>query len=407
MRVLTFTTLFPNQLNPTNCIFVYHRMSHFARRPGNEVVVVAPVPYFPSWFPSSKWHSLSQVPRQERLGNLLTYHPRYPLVAGLSMPLHGWLLFLGSLALVRRLHQEKKIDFIDAHYVYPDGFAAVLLGKCLGVPVTVSARGTDMNLFPSFRLIRPMIRWTLQRVAGGIGVCTPLKDAMLHYGLAPEKAAVIGNGVEVTQFFAVDRAAARERLSLPQDAEIIVSVGGLIERKGYHFLIPAVAEIVSRHPRLRLCIVGAGPWKARLQELVKAHGLSDRVVLAGVQPNDELRYWYSAADISSLNSSREGWPNVILESMACGTPVVATRVWGVPEVITSPDIGVMVGQNVSSIAEGLDSALSKSWDRQRIEQHARQRTWNVVAEELEAFFIQRLGNVLSNPVKDTFPAHAT
>jgi glycosyltransferase involved in cell wall biosynthesis len=250
-----------------------------------------------------------------------------------------------------------------------------------------------MNLFPSFRSIRPMIHWTLQRVAGAIAVCTPLQDAMLQLGLAPEKAQVIGNGVDVKRFYSVDRTAARNRLALPQDARIIVSVGGLIERKGYHFLIPAFAETLPRHPHLRLYIIGAGPFRSRLESLILEHGLEGQVVLQGAQPNDELRYWYSAADISCLTSSREGWPNVILESMACGTPVVATGVWGVPEVIISPEIGVMVDQNVQSIASGLEIALSKSWDRTMIQRHASQRTWDVVAAELQRYFTSRLNGM--------------
>src|SRR6185312_9513249 len=178
---------FPNQVEPANCVFIHQRMSHFARRLGNEVVAVAPIPHFPSSLPWTKYRRLSQVPYQEEIGNLITYYPRYLLIPKLTMPLHGWLMFAGSYALVRRLHREKKFDFIDAHYVYPDGFAAVLLGKVLGLPVIVSARGTDINLFPSLWSIRPMIRWTLRNVAGGISVCTPLQDAMLRLGLAPLK----------------------------------------------------------------------------------------------------------------------------------------------------------------------------------------------------------------------------
>src|SRR5581483_4526353 len=208
--------------------------------------------------------------------------------------------------------------------------------------------------------------------------------------LAPDKATVIGNGVDTTRFYSVDRVAARERLSIPQDAQVIVSVGGLIERKGFHFLIPAVARIAPRYPGLKLYIVGAGEWEGKLQSMIKELGVRDRVFLTGPQPNEQLKLWYSAADISCLASSREGWPNVLLESMACGTPPVATRVWGTPEVITSPDLGVMVDQTSESIAAGLDLALSRTWNRDRIAQYARQRTWDVVASEVEQFFRSKL-----------------
>ncbi len=392
MRVLTFTSLFPNRLQPTNCVFIHQRMNHFARRPGNEVVAVAPIPYFPL----TRYRALSQVPPLEQIGNLITYHPRYLLVPGVSMPLHGWLMFAGTMRLARRLHQEKKFDFIDAHYVYPDGFAAVLLGKLLSLPVIVSARGTDINLFPRFRTIRPMIRWTLRNVAGGISVCTPLQEAMLRLGLPPARAQVIGNGVDLQRFQPVDRAIARRHLQLPEQGSILVAVGGLIERKGYHLLIPAVARLASTHPALRLYIVGEGPWRGKLQSLIQQYGLQERVWLKGSQANEELKFWYSAADISCLTSSREGWPNVLLESLACGTPVVATRVWGVPEVITSPDLGIMVDQEVESIANGLQTALGQRWDRQTILHYAQRRTWDDVAAELEQYFHHQLNGSSTN-----------
>ena len=390
MRVLTYTSLFPNQLQPAHGVFIYQRMSHFARRDGNEVVVVAPVPYFPSWLPASKRNVYANIPKQEQIGNLAVYHPRYLLIPKISMPVHGWFMFLGSYFTVRRLCRENQFDAIDAHYVYPDGFAAVLLGKIFNLPMILSARGTDMNLFPKFKLIRPMIRWTLQRVRGAIGVCTPLQDAMLESGLAPEKATVIGNGVDTSRFYPVDRVEARKRLSIPQDAQVVVSVGGLIERKGFHFLIPAVAKIAPRFPLLKLYIVGAGEWEGKLQSMIKELGMRDRVFLTGPQPNEQLNFWYSAADVSCLASSREGWPNVLLESMACGTPPVATRVWGTPEVITSPELGIMVEQSADSIASGLEIALTRDWNRQKIAQYARQRTWDVVAAEVEEFFHAKL-----------------
>jgi teichuronic acid biosynthesis glycosyltransferase TuaC len=395
MQVLTFTSLFPNSANPAHGLFVYQRMSHFACRPGNHVIAVAPVPYFPRWFRPSKRHASSLAPKEERIGDLTIYHPRYPLLPAVSMPLHGWLMLLGTFLLVRRLHQQNRFDCIDAHYVYPDGFAAVLLGKLLGLPVIVSARGTDINLFPSFRLIRPMIRWTLRNVAGAVAVSTGLQDAMLRLGLPRDSVQVIGNGVDLERFSSVDRAAARNHLGLPQDAQIVVSVGGLVEAKGHHHLILSLAAILPRHPKLRAYIIGEGPSRSKLESLIRARGLQNHVVLQGSQANEQLRFWYSSANLSCLTSSREGWPNVILESMACGTPVLATGVGGVPEVIASPDVGLIVDQSVHSIASGLETALTKAWDRTAIERYARQRTWDKVAAELEQWFNSRL-NLASN-----------
>jgi len=389
MRVLAFTSLFPNSRQPLLGIFVYQRLAHLAKRPGNVVQVVAPVPYFPSWIRWSRWSAFGQIPRQENIGNLVIYHPRYALLPKISMPLQGLLMFLGSFSLVYRLNRRMNFDCIDAHYVYPDGFAAILLGKLVRRPVIVSARGTDMNLFPSFRLIRPMIRWTIRRSNGLVGVCSALKDAMVELGALPEKVQVIGNGVDVERFEPLDRQEARRKLKLPEEGQILLSVGALIPRKGYQYLIPALAAIAPQHPTLRLYIVGEGPFRKELEGMAGKLGVRDRVFFVGSRANDELSLWYSAADVSCLASSREGWPNVLLESMACGTPVVATRVWGVPEVIVTPELGLMVDQNSQDIAAGLRRALETQWDRETLVRHARKRTWEVVAEEVEEFLAAR------------------
>ncbi len=390
MHILTFTTLFPNSTDESFGVFIYQRMAHVARRPGNQVTVVAPVPYFPRWIRSERWSAISRLPEVEQIGELTVHHPRYLLIPKLSMYVHGLLIFLGAFLTVRKLQRQNKFDCIDAHYIYPDCFAAVLMGKLLKLPVAASARGTDINLFPSYRFLRPMIRWTLKSTAGNIGVCRALSDEMVALGAPADRVTVIGNGVDPERFRPVDRVQARNELKIALDAEVVVAVGALIPRKGYHFLIPAVAEVAKRHPRLLLYIVGKGDTR-ELKELTRAHSVEDRVTFAGSRPNEELKFWYSAADISCLVSSREGWPNVVLESLACGTAVVATGLWGVPEILVSPKLGLMVKQEVASIAEGIAAALEKDWDREEIIRYARTRTWSTVANEVEQYLLKISG----------------
>jgi glycosyltransferase involved in cell wall biosynthesis len=384
MRILTFTSLFPNARQPLHGIFVQQRVRHLARR-GHFVRVIAPVPYVPRWMPVKRWKIMADVPDKERVGELEVRHPRYPLMPRISMALHGVLMYLGCVDMVKRLHENYSFDLLDAHYVYPDGLAALLLGKRLGLPVVVTARGTDINLFPTFRLIRPQIRWALRHAAGVISVCDALKQEMFGLGLSREKAWTIGNGIDAERFAQVPRQEARAKLNIPADAEVVVSVGALIPRKGYQFLIPAVAALKSAHPQLQLYVIGEGESRPALENLVGAHRVRESVFFVGSRPNEELKYWYSAADASCLASSREGWANVLLESLACGTPPVATRVWGAPEVIVSPELGILVDQNSQSIAQGLDQAMKKRWDREGLARYARTRTWDEVAREVELF----------------------
>jgi teichuronic acid biosynthesis glycosyltransferase TuaC len=390
MRILVFTSLFPSSTQPDFGIFIFQRISHLAQQPGNFVQVVAPVPYFPSWITSSRWGKYGLIPRQERVGDLDVYHPRYPLVPGFLMPLHGFLMFLGCFFLVRRLHRQFRFECIDAHYVYPDGFAAALLGRMLGLPVVVSARGTDINVFPLFPSIRPLIVWSLHTAAGIIAVSSALKNTMIALGLPPEKICVIPNGVDTKRFYPIPQEEARRTLGLPLDGRIAVSVASLTEAKNHPLLISAFAMIVGRSEGAKLFLIGEGPLRPAVEELIRKLRLQESVVLVGAKPNPELAVWYSAATVSCLVSSREGWPNVLMESIACGTPIVATRVGGVPEIISSSKLGLLAEQDIESIAAALESALAKSWDRNALVLHAQSREWNNVASEVDQYLATRV-----------------
>jgi len=385
LRILTFTSLYPSRVNPLQGIFIHQRVVHLARRPGNSVEVIAPVPYFPSWLPLPRWRQFSEIPREEEIDGVRIHYPRYPLLPRISMPAHGMLMYLSSLSLALRLHREKTFDCIDAHFVYPDGFAAVRLGKRLGLPVVVSARGTDINVYPSFRLIRPMLRWTLTHAAGAIAVSADLRNKVIALGIPEAKIQVIANGVDTARFHPLDAKSARKQLGLPEGGPIAVSVGSLIESKGHHLLIASVAKLAAQFPKLRLYVIGEGVYRANLEELVREKQLQNKVFLPGNRPNEELPLWFSAADLSCLMSSREGWPNVVPEALACGTPVLATRAGGIPEILTSPELGMFVERNVDSIAAGLEQALARAWNREEIARHARSRSWGTVAAEVEAF----------------------
>ena len=385
VRILTFTSLFPNCAQPNLGVFIYQRMAAVVAIPGNSLEVIAPLPWSPPVAGGEKGRRLQTVAAVERVGGITVHHPRYPLAPKVSMPVHGWLMFRGALGLVRRLHRESPFDCIDAHFVYPDGTAALLLGKELGLPVIVSARGSDINLFPSFRLIRPQIRRTLREAAGRIAVSAALKQAMLEVAEADCDIRVIGNGVDVARFFPVDRREARARLQIPVDARVIVSVAALVPVKGHARLLQAFRALATKIPQLHLYLVGEGASRSELEALAASLGLQNAVHFAGTCPNERLRDWYSASDASCLASSREGWPNVVLESLACGTPVVATKVWGTPEILTSPELGILVDQSESAIAAGLEAALTQDWNREVLVGRARTREWSVVGREVDAY----------------------
>jgi glycosyltransferase involved in cell wall biosynthesis len=405
--ILLFTNLFPNSQDPNYGIFVYRRARQLRESLAHAVHVVAPVPYFPKWlsvperFQSlpriARWLKMSRIPAKEQWGGITVYHPRYFVLPKLSAPFHGLLMFLGAVLLVLRLHAQLRFDCVDAHFVYPDGFAAVLLGKLLRLPVVVTAHGTDLNVYARRSLLRPFIRWTLKGAQRVICVSMALKSIVASLEISNDKVAVIPNGVDLDCFHPIDAANARLILGVPLDAEVVVAVGQLISRKGHHFLIQAVAHLRAKFPHLKLFIIGEGSSEEPIRRTISKLGLEQYVSLVGAVKNEELFRWYSAADVTCLASSREGFPCVLLESLACGTPVVATAIEGTSELVNSLDLGLLVQQDSVSLSEGLERALQIGWVKTALASHARSFTWQQTALAIESILacsIQSLRNAV-------------
>jgi len=387
MHILTFTSLFPNGQNPDFGVFVKNRLRAIGRLPDVQCKVVAPVPYFPPLKVSAKWYAFSQIPRYEVIDAIEIHHPRYLVTPKVGMTCYGLSMFWGSLRTVKKLHVRFRIDVIDAHFVFPDGFAAILLGRALNKPVVVSARGSDITLGLRLPLVNRLIGWTLQRADRVIAVSASLRDLMVDHGTDSRKITVIPNGVDGQLFYPLDRDVARRALGLPADARIVLTVCSLVELKGVNLLIEAAALLRARHagPFL-IVVVGAGPERERLHRQIAQAGLSDTVQLVGAVPNRALVTWYNAADLFFLGSSREGWPNVVCEALACGTPVVATKVSGIPEIVDHDGLGLLVERTPEAFAEGIMTAMQKHWDREFILERGRRRNWEEVAREVHALF---------------------
>ncbi len=361
--------------------------------------MVAPIPYFPSIKLGSRW-KYSQVAKQELREGLEVYHPRYFMTPKVGMSLYGMKMFLSVLSAVRRIQNNFDFDVIDAHYVYPDGFAGVLLGQCFRKPVVVSARGTDINLFQKFPLIRRLLQYALHRAHQAIAVSQSLGEEILRLGISEKKLTVIPNGVDIEKFCPAPKEQARKKISLPLNNKIILSVGHLTSNKGFDLLVKALKILSgeSREEDLRLVIVGEGSTRKELEQLISSLQLDGRVHLVGAIPHQELYLWYSAADLFCLASAKEGWPNVLLESLACGTPVVATDTGGIPEIIRSDTVGLLTKRNEEEFAKIISIALKTDWNRTEIIQYARQHTWDKVARSVYDVFQSALSGEHGNPI---------
>ncbi len=392
MHILTLTSLFPNTLQPVHAVFVRTRMENFTRKFGHAWSVVAPVPWFPRlpFKTSPAYDAFARVPVCEEPWGYPIHHPRFLLTPKVGMRFYGSWMARSVIDTVKEIHRRKPIDVIDGHYVFPDGTAAIAAGRALGIPVILSARGTDLNLYPQIKPVAPRIKENLDACRHLICVCEDLRQVALGMGMPPAKVTTIGNGVDAERFRRGDAAAARQALGLPADATVLLSVGHLTERKGFRPIIEAVGKL--KRPELFLAIAGAGPQRPELESVIAALGLQNRVRLSGAVANKDLTPWYQAADFFVLASSREGWPNVLCEAQASGLPIVATKVWGIPEIVKDASLGVLVDErSAEGLRVGLETALGRSWDRAHIEAVGRSRTWSKVADELAPVFDGALG----------------
>jgi glycosyltransferase involved in cell wall biosynthesis len=294
--------------------------------------------------------------------------------------LDGLSMALCSYPLLRHLRKKTGFNLLDAHFAYPDGYAATLLGKWLDVPVTITLRGTEIPHSKN-PVLRPLLVRAMQRADRLFSVSESLRQQAISLGIAPSKIRVVGNGVDTARFLPVDRQEARRRLGIPQAARVLVSVGALVERKGFHRVIECLPELISENRQLHYLIVGGasaeGDRRRELELQARQLGLDQQVHFLGAMPPDELKWPLSAADVFVLATSNEGWANVFLEAMACGLPVVTTDVGGNAEVVHRPELGTIVPfGDRRALLDALRGALLRRWDSTLIRDYARENDWD-------------------------------
>lgn len=285
---------------------------------------------------------------------------------------------LGSLLTLIKL--RKQFTIIDAHFAYPDGYAATLLGKWLKIPVTITLRGTEVPLSKMPRRKARLLR-ALENASRVFSVSDSLKQHVVFLGAQSDKIRVVGNGIDLVKFYPLVKSAARAELNIPEDARVLISVGALVDRKGFHRVIEVLPALVAKYPELIYLIVGGdspeGNIRERLERQVKTLKLEKNVRFLGAYPSEQLKLPLSAADLFVLATANEGWANVFLEAMACGLPVITTEVGGNKEVVNDPGLGKVVPfGDPAALSAALLQGFETAWDRSSIIQYARENAWD-------------------------------
>ncbi len=381
LRAVVLTTFFPSPRDPFRTPFLRNLVDAMA---GDcELDLVVPVPRRP---PIGPWQDAQPVPATETWAGWTLAHPRYLAVPGLHW-LSGLTYFLGVWRTLRELERRHGRFVLHAHCAYPDVVGAALAARLLGLPLVATAHGSDINVSGRQRLLRPQIRWALRSARRVIAVSAPLQRAMAALtGLEPARIDCIPCAGYSPAVFraraASERAALRAGLDVATDARLVLFVGHLVPVKALDVLLKAWA-LLRRDPAApagaRLVLIGEGEQRAALERLAQEQDVADRVAFLGPLPQPAVADWIAAADLMCLPSHNEGSPNVVVEALASGTPVVASRVGGVPDLVDDGVNGLLVAPgDPAALAATLAAALARDWDAGRISSSIEHLTWSAL-----------------------------
>jgi len=384
VHVVFLASAFPHDAAGGVDMVHVRRATELARR--TALVAVVPTPWAPPPLAAlhARWRRYRATPRTARFDDLTVLYPRYLQVPGAG-PWAGAAMAAGAWPALRRLRADGRCDVVFAQAVLPDGLAATLCGRRLGVPVACLGRGTDVHgLAHASRAARRLAAWTV-RHAAAVGVVAHELGPMLARLQPRRPPTVLQNGIDLERFAPGDRAAARRRLGLPWRAPIVLYVGRLDAAKGVLVLCDAVARLAASQPDVVCALAGAGPLEPVLQARAADPALRGRLRLAGEIPHADVPTWMAAADVVVLPSAAEGCPNVVREALACGRPVVATPVGDVPRLL-SADAGRLVRTgDAGALAEGIAVALRTPWEPARLRARVADMTWARNAEATHRF----------------------
>jgi teichuronic acid biosynthesis glycosyltransferase TuaC len=372
MKVTVVTPIFPILAQPYRGHAVYKIVLALSKRA--DVDVICPFPCYPKWFQPSYDHrppDLSFSPP-----GLLTRYLEYPALPGFTRCVNGLVCAKYLEPCFRKCPPDVACNF----WLYPEGFATVVVARKLGIPSVVGSIGSDLN-----RIADPVSRWltwlAMKRATFVVTKSEHLRQRAIQMGISASKVRTLRNGCDPDVFRMGDRSAARGQLSIDDKDEIVLFVGRFDDKKGIFELLDAFASLASHRPNLRLAYVGDGPGGEQLRNKSKHLALEQRIFFPGPCSSQKVAEWLAAANVLALPSYNEGNPNVVIEALSCGRPVIATDVGGIPELVRSSSGILVAPKDWRALAAAIDTAMERNWDERSISAQFR-RGWDDAAGEL-------------------------
>jgi len=372
LKVAVVTPIFPIPAQPYRGHSEYQILLALSKHA--DVNVICPFPRYPRWFQPTFDHrrpDLSYSPP-----GVATQYFEYPALPGLTRCING----LVCAKYLEAYFRERVPDVACNFWLYPEGYATVAVARRLGIPAVVCSVGSDLNRIPD-----PASRWltrlAMKRAAFVVTKGEYLRQQAIRMGINARKVRNVPNGCDPSVFHPADRSAARAQLAVADEHELVLFVGRLDPQKGIVELLKAFDSLVSRRPNLRLVYVGDGPADEHLRNVARDFALEDRILLAGACPSQKVAQWLAAANVLALPSYAEGCPNVVIEALNCGRPVIATNVGGIPELVNEKSGILVPPRDSQALAGAIKTAMERKWDERLISDQFR-RGWDDAAGEI-------------------------
>jgi glycosyltransferase involved in cell wall biosynthesis len=376
-------------VKPSFGIFVGNQMRAIAASGDVDLTMVSPIG-IPPW-PLSRRHpydKLADIPERSEASGLPVLYPKFTLIPKIGGDSNPARIARAVLPLVRRLHAEQPFDLVDAQFFFPDGPAAAIVARELGLPLTIKSRGADIHYWGRRPAALRQMQQAAHQAAGMLAVSRALREDMVALGMPEGRIGVHYTGLDHERFHPIERGAARALVSaMPNlgiwpEGPLIVTPGSLIPRKGQRLVIEALARL----PDARLALAGAGEDEKALHALAERLGVAERVQFLGLVGHDLLPHVLCAADVLVLPSASEGLANVWIEGLACGTPIVIPDIGGAREVVQDDTAGRIAARTPEAIAEAVRDILADPPSQADVSAHVSRFSWGVNAQNLVCFW---------------------